>query len=160
MFPWWPKAILPGLCLALMLSPQGARAAASQPAVQDSVRAPAADSQRASALPRPRAEAVDPFLAAMLGAMPLMSGFYLTSSPQKGIVFTLADAMLIGTIIMIRSDKHIPPKDAAVYFCLLGAVNVADLALSVLQARSDAASRLSVYLDPPDRPGFRLAWRF
>ena len=70
--------------------------------------------------------------------------------------------MLIGTIVMIRSDKNIPPKDVSVYYYLLGGVNVADAILSVLQARSDAASRLSVTLNPNplDMPGFRLAWRF
>ncbi|HKP96229.1 MAG TPA: hypothetical protein VJ385_10765 [Fibrobacteria bacterium] len=141
MFPWLPKAVSPGLCLASILCVTALPARAAEPA-------------------RPRPQAADPFLAAMLGALPLMSGFYLTSTPQKGAVFTLADAMLIGTIVMIRSDENVPPKDASVYFYLLGAVNAADLALSVLQARSDAAARLSVTLNPPDKPGFRLGWRF
>lgn len=109
--------------------------------------------------PRPAA-AADPFLAAMLGALPLASGFYVSDTPVKGVAFTLADVMLIGAIIQIRSDADKPPKDAATYYWLLAGVNLADAVLSALQARSDAARRLSVNVNPSDRPGILLGWRF
>ncbi|MEO7427050.1 MAG: hypothetical protein ABI036_17815 [Fibrobacteria bacterium] len=144
MFFFWPKAIVPCLCLALCLPGR-------------------AEAQSREHLGPPANSAVaheDPFLVAMLGAMPLLSGFYLTSAPQKGAVFTLADAVLIGSILKIRSDKNIPQKDAAVYAYLLGAVNVADMALSLMQFRSDAASRLTLIVIPTDQPGLLLAWRF
>jgi hypothetical protein len=174
MFPWWPKAMLPGLCLSLIaaLCPEATAAnpvsGPGVPAPQTVAAAPADPSAPAgpAAPPSPATKhaaatpATDPFLAAMLGILPLGSGFYVTSTPQKGIVFTLADAMLIGTIMMIRSDDSIPPKDVANYYYLLGAVNLADLALSLLQARNDAAVRLNITLNQPDRPGVALAWRF
>lgn len=146
MFPWLPKAVPICLCLSLIL-PRTGRA---QAGLRQAPAPRAASQDRGS----------DAFPAAMLGALPLMSGFYLTSSPQKGLAFTLADAMLIGTIVKIRSDKGIPPKDAAVYYYLLGAVNVADLALSVLQVRADVRARISLDLNPADQPGLLLAWHF
>lgn len=110
---------------------------------------------------RPRAqEAGDPFTAAALGALPLVSGFYLSASPIKGAAFTLADLMLIGAIIQIRSDANRPPKDAVPYYWLLAGTNLADAVLSVLQVRSEAAQRLSVNINPSDRPGILLGWRF
>ena len=168
MFPWpkgIPSRLFPALSLALSLGlPAMAREGLPTPAAAKTAE-PAAfmagePLPGAATAAASRSPGSDPFLAAMLGALPLMSGFYLTSAPQKGAAFTLADAVLIGTIVKIRSDKNIPPKDAAVYYYLLGAVNVADLLLSVMQVRSDAAARLSVNLNPPNQPGFQLAWRF
>lgn len=109
---------------------------------------------------RPRPASGDPFLAAMLGALPLTSGFYVSEAPIKGVAFSLADVMLIGAIIQIRSDANRPPKDAATYYWLLAGVNLADAVLSALQVQSDAAKRLSVNVNPSDRPGFLLGWRF
>jgi hypothetical protein len=109
---------------------------------------------------RPRPASGDPFLAAMLGAFPLTSGFYVSEAPIKGVAFSLADVMLIGAIIQIRSDANRPPKDAAAYYWLLAGVNLADAVLSALQVQSDAAKRLSVNINPSDRPGFLLGWRF
>jgi hypothetical protein len=139
MFPYWPKAMPNRYCLALALL----------------LGLPPSTEAKA-----PPKAATDPFLVAMLGALPLMSGYYLTTTPQKGAAFTLADAVLIGSIVRIRSDRNIPPEDAAVYYGLLGAVNVADMALSLLQARSDAEPRFSVTVNPQDLAGIRLAWRF
>jgi hypothetical protein len=138
----------------------GIRAADGQ-AAAGRAAAPAADPCAPVRAARPqRAEAGDPFLAAVLGALPLASGFYVSDSPVKGAAFSLADLMLIGAIIQVRSDPDRPPKDAAAYYWLLAGVNLADAMLSVLQVRSDAARHLSVNVNPTDRPGFLLGWRF
>ncbi len=168
MFPWRLKALFPFFCLVLGL-PFSA-GAQGVPGMRETVTVPETPASVSLAEKDPilvmgataktRKQSSDPFLAAVLGALPLLSGFYLTSEPQKGAAFTLADAVLIGTIVRIRSDKNTPPKDAAVYYYLLGAVNLADLALSVMQVRADADSRLSVNLNPSDPPGLQLAWRF
>lgn len=102
----------------------------------------------------------DPFIAAVLGAIPLTSGFYLTTSPQKGIVFTLADLVLIGTVVSIRRDSAASQKDVPMYYGLIAAVNIADLVFSVMQVKSDEAARIKLTLNPLDQPGFKLAWQF
>jgi hypothetical protein len=105
-------------------------------------------------------DAGDPFAAAAMGVLPLASGFYVSDAPIKGIVFTLADIMLIGTIIQIRNNDSIPRKDVATYYYLLGAVNIADALLSVLQVRSDAAKRVSLNVVPSQEPKIILGVRF
>lgn len=109
---------------------------------------------------RAPAKSADPMLAAFLGVIPLSSGFYLTSAPQKGLAFTLADAVLIGSIWNIRRDDKIPDGDVKPYFFLLGAVNLADAALSLWQARSDEAARITVRLNPSGEPVIGVAWHF
>lgn len=137
----------------------------ARPPAKDCVSPPSPCRPADTCLPRPAArqrpkEAGDPFLAAALGALPLVSGFYVSESPVKGAAFTLADLMLIGAIIQIRSDANRPPKDAAPYYWLLAGVNLADAVLSALQVQSEAAQRLSVNINPTDRPGILLGWRF
>lgn len=169
-----PKAVLAGLRLLLtMACAFAAREAAASP--REAPIPPASVTQPRTAAPAPATgaaseaspaassahlSAVDPFLAAMLGALPLSSGFYLTSAPRKGLVFTLSDAMLLAAIVNVRRDERKQPEDATAYYALLGAVNLADLALSLLQAKTDAATRLRIVPNPPDRPGFVLAWTF
>ncbi|HLP40635.1 MAG TPA: hypothetical protein VK465_03935, partial [Fibrobacteria bacterium] len=99
-------------------------------------------------------------LAFMLGAVPLASGYYVTSSPHKGLAFTLADAVILGSIWNIRRDETLPDRDVVPYFALLGAVNAADALLSLLQARADARIRLSVTLTPSGEPKFGLVRHF
>jgi hypothetical protein len=105
-------------------------------------------------------DAADPFMAAALGVLPLASGFYVSRTPVKGAAFTLADLMLIGAIVQVRSDANHNPKDAVIYYWLMAGINVADALLSVLQVQSDAAKRLSVNINPSDQPGLLLGWRF
>ena len=107
-----------------------------------------------------RQDAGDPFAAAAMGMLPLASGFYVSDSPKKGIVFSLADIMLIGTIIQIRNNDSLPRSDVATYYYLLGAVNIADAVLSVLQVRSDAAKRVSLNIIPSQEPKVVLGVRF
>jgi hypothetical protein len=99
-------------------------------------------------------------MAAALGVLPLASGFYVSRTPVKGAAFTLADLMLIGAIVQVRSDANHNPKDAVIYYWLMAGINVADALLSVLQVQSDAAKRLSVNINPSDQPGLLLGWRF
>lgn len=112
--------------------------------------------------PKPalKQDAGDPFAAAAMGMLPLASGFYVSDSPKKGIVFSLADIMLIGTIIQIRNNDSLPRSDVATYYYLLGAVNIADAVLSVLQVRSDAAKRVSLNVIPSQEPKVILGVRF
>ena len=107
-------------------------------------------------------KAPDPVLAGFLGLIPLASGFYLTSTPHKGLAFTIADAVLIGSIWNIRRDDNLPDGDVAPYFVLLGAVNLADAALSLWQARSDEAAhaRIRITLNASGEPVIGLAWNF
>jgi len=107
----------------------------------------------------PRATSVDPFVCALVGIIPLSSGYYLTEAPRKGIAFSLADAVLIGSIWNIRRDDHIPDSDVVPYFVLLGAVNALDAILSGLQARNDAV-RVRTTLTPSGEPMVGLAWTF
>lgn len=184
MFPWKaPRAAaLAPLCLILALA--GAVHAAGDARPAETAAPRAADSCSASAkpaaatvapadtcrpfviaapAPRPahrKPDASDPFMAAALGILPLASGFYVSTTPVKGAAFTLADLMLIGAVVQVRSDANHNPKDAVMYYWLMAGVNVADALLSVLQVQSDAAKRLSVNLNPSDRPGVLLGWRF
>lgn len=175
MFP--RKAALAPLCLSFALAsaaragddarpaaPAPCPAAAPQPSSPpDTCRPASAGPAPAQASPEPKprkVDAGDPFLAAALGVLPLASGFYVSSSPVKGAAFTLADLMLIGAIVQVRSDANHSPKDAVTYYWLLAGINLADAALSVMQVQSDAAKRLSVNINPSDRPGFLLGWRF
>lgn len=139
-------------------TPAKAAAAPAAPAVASGSaghNAPAGNARR-----RAPSKSADPMLAAFLGVIPLSSGFYLTSAPQKGLAFTLADAVLIGSIWNIRRDDKIPDGDVQPYFFLLGAVNLADAALSLWQARSDEAARITVSLNPSGEPVIGLAWHF
>lgn len=141
--PYALKTFAAALCLAL--APVPARAA------DDCCEKPK---------PALKQDAGDPFAAAAMGFLPLASGFYVSDAPIKGAAFTLADIMLIGTIIQIRSNDSLPRKDVATYYYLLGAVNIADAVLSVLQVRSDAAKRVSLNVIPSENPGFILGYRF
>ena len=147
------------LCLAL-----APIAAPCQTAVADTCVPPA--KRPAAPVPghaRPKAamhDAGDPFVAAAMGVLPLASGFYVSDTPVKGIAFTLADIMLIGTILQIRSNDSIPRKDISLYYLLLGGVNILDAGLSVLQVRSDAAKRVSLHIVPSDHPQVILGFRF
>jgi hypothetical protein len=67
--------------------------------------------------------------------------------------------VLIGSIWNIRRDDHIPDRDVAPYFFLLGAVNALDAVLSGLQARHDAV-RVRSTLSPSGEPMVGLAWTF
>lgn len=171
-------AILPGVVLGifslvLAAAPAEAAARAAAPVNTHSapvVAAPAApavvsgsaghNAPVGNARRRAPSKSADPMLAAFLGVIPLSSGFYLTSAPQKGLAFTLADAVLIGSIWNIRRDDKIPDGDVQPYFFLLGAVNLADAALSLWQARSDEAARITVSLNPSGEPVIGLAWHF
>ena len=113
----------------------------------------------ASSRPAPQKSA-DPVLAAFLGIIPLSSGYYMTSTPQKGIVFTLADAVLIGSIWNIRRDENLPDRDVTAYFALMGAVNALDAVLSLWQARTDEAARIRVTLNKSGEPVIGVAWQF
>jgi hypothetical protein len=178
MFPWktpGASALAP-LCLLLTLA-ISARAGDTRPADSAAMRpadscgvgprpaAPldtcrpikiAAPARRAA----PRQSDADPFMAAALGVLPLASGFYVTRTPIKGAAFTLADLMLIGAIVQVRSDPNHNSKDAVIYYWLMAGINVADALLSVLQVQSDAAKRLSININPSDQPGVLLGWRF
>lgn len=105
-------------------------------------------------------DAGDPFAAAAMGFLPLASGFYVSDTPIKGVAFTLADIMLIGTIIQKNSQDSVSRKDMATWYYLLGAVNIGDAVLSVLQVKSDAAKRVSLKITPSAEPRFILGWRF
>jgi hypothetical protein len=186
MFPWKaPKAsAFAPLCLILTLAPTLAGAARPAgetrpaeapapaaarpadscavqpaPAPKDTCRPMKIAAPAVRAAPR-KLDAGDPFLAAALGVLPLASGFYVSETPVKGAAFTLADLMLIGAIVQVRSDANHNPRDAVTYYWLMAGINVADALLSVLQVQSDAAKRLSVNINPSDRPGVLLGWRF
>lgn len=150
------RVVLVALSLALAGASGSAAAGAS-----------AAPGAMASSGHDPRPEAApsgargpDPLLAFMLGAVPLASGYYVTSSSHKGLAFTLADAVILGSIWNIRRDETLPDRDVVPYFALLGAVNAADALLSLLQARDDARIRLSVTLTPSGEPKFGLVRHF
>jgi hypothetical protein len=103
-------------------------------------------------------------LACFLGVIPLASGYYLTSTPMKGAIFTLGDAVLIGTIMNIRKDEYLPDHDVVPYFYLLGAVNAIDATLSFLQAKHDLQAlknaRVQASLNPSGDPVIGIAWTF
>lgn len=139
-----------------------ARPAASHeaPAAPDTAVSRHAQVDKPAAKPaRPTRAPADPFAAVLRGIIPLNSGFYLTSTPAKGLAFTLADVVLIGSIWNIYSDDHIPDRDVRPYFFLLGAVNAVDAVLSGLQARNDAV-RIRATLTPSGEPMVGLAWNF
>lgn len=105
-------------------------------------------------------KSADPVLAAFLGLLPLGSGFYVTSTPWKGLAFTLGDAVLLGTIYNIRRDDRLPDGDVVPYFALLAGVNAVDAALSAWQARKDLPVRARLSLTPSGDPKVALAWTF
>lgn len=179
-------AALAPLLAALLALPAAAgtaataATAASSATATDSARHPAAglpaspaniaDTSRPAPSPSPNpvpptrtarvsSPAPDAFVCAVVGIIPLASGYYLTSAPSKGIAFSLADAVLIGSIWNIRRDDNIPDRDVAPYFFLLGAVNALDAVLSGLQARNDAV-RIRTTLTPSGEPTVGLAWTF
>lgn len=163
------RAALGILCLSLAT----ATAAAASP-LEGGVPAVRAEHEPAPAPApsgRPAAKGSDPMLAAFLGAIPLASGYYLTSAPRKGIAFTVADAVIIGSIWNIRREReranrrpgevpNPPDRDVTPYFALLGAVNLADACLSLWQARTDEAARIRVTLNASGKPVLGLAWNF
>ena len=108
----------------------------------------------------PGRKSADPVVAAFLGLLPLGSGFYVTSTPWKGLAFTLADAVLLGSIYNIRRDDNLPDRDVVPYFVLLAGVNAVDAALSAWQAHKDLAARVSLSLTPSGDPKVALAWTF
>jgi hypothetical protein len=179
MFPWKASkaAALAPICLILALAGAARAAGESRPAETAAPRpadscaakpaAAPADTCRPIKIAAPvrraaprQSDANDPFLAAALGMLPLASGFYVSATPVKGAAFTLADIMLIGAIVQVRSDVNHNPKDAVIYYWLMAGLNVADALLSVLQVQSDAAKRISLNINPSDRPGVLLGWRF
>lgn len=108
----------------------------------------------------PERKSADPVVAGFLGLLPLGSGFYVTSTPWKGLAFTLADAVLLGSIYNIRRDDRLPDGDVVPYFVLLAGVNAVDAALSAWQAHKDRAARVHVSLTPSGDPKVALAWTF
>jgi hypothetical protein len=110
--------------------------------------------------PAPERKSADPVVAGFLGLLPLGSGFYVTSTPWKGLAFTLADAVLLGSIYNIRRDDRLPDGDVVPYFVLLAGVNAVDAALSAWQAHNDRAARVHLSLTPSGDPKMALAWTF
>lgn len=105
-------------------------------------------------------KSADPVVAGFLGLLPLGSGFYVTSTPWKGLAFTLADAVLLGSIYNIRRDDRLPDGDVVPYFVLLAGVNAVDAALSAWQAHKDLSAKVHVSLTPSGDPKVALAWAF
>jgi hypothetical protein len=113
---------------------------------------------QAAAAPLPGT--ADPFITGTLGILPFVSGFYLTRKPEKGLIFTLVDAMLVLAIFNARKGRQQDEHNANIYYGLIALNNVADAGLSILQATREHPAAARITLQPEGGIEAGLAWNF
>jgi hypothetical protein len=126
----------------------GACAAAAQPAAQQPAPPVAEDAS------------LDPFIAASLGAIPFVSGLYLSDRPARGIMFTAIDILMVMGIYTARNTASGDPRNVKSYFVLMGANNILDALLSARYARSSAVPRLTLFPTEGEGMAGELHWKF
>ena len=133
------RALLPALLLSCM---------ACVPPVWAEETAPAA------------VHAVDPFLAGALGVIPFASGFYVTDKPERGLIFSLVDAMLILGIFSAREGKQQEEHNAKIYYGLIALNNAIDAGLSIWQANREGGPQAHAEIRAEGGFGAGIRWNY
>jgi hypothetical protein len=103
--------------------------------------------------------AIDPFLAGALGFVPYFSGYYITETPERGMVFTLVDVLLTLGIYTSLHSKSGDPDHVPVYYTFMGINNIVDGYFSAHEAMRSSL-RPQVKLRPHGGVEYAVAWIF
>lgn len=95
-----------------------------------------------------------------LGIVPFVSGFYLTKSPEKGLVFTLVDVLLVLSIFNAKDGKQQDESNAAIYYGLIGLNNAVDAGLAIRHVVKQRRPVASLNLLPGKGLEGRITWNF
>lgn|GEM_PF-4129047 len=103
----------------------------------------------------------EPGMAATLGVIPIVSGFYATSQTEVGYLFTATDLVLIGAIFAARGDDaSYKSSSEGVYWGALVIANIVDAYFSYRQAQYESRLGATGGLLPDGGWKTALTWNF
>jgi hypothetical protein len=98
-------------------------------------------------------------MAATLGFIPFVSGFYITDKPARGILFTAVDVLMVLSMYTARNTPSGNPGNVKGYFVVMGVNNVLDAFLSARYARNPGAPYVMLGTEGAGVSA-RLHWKF